>query len=450
MAKRHYLSIEAGYLANWDLWSGIRELVQNARDAEIQDDAPMKVEYLFRMRNKVPIGTIVITNEGTTIPKEAFLIGHSSKQNRSDLIGKFGEGLKFGILALLKIDGIEIKIRNGAESWNPVICQSKDYDAQVLAFDVAEGNKFENRVQIEILGISSENWTQIKSRFLFLEQPEKESIVTVYGGSILLEDKYKGMLFDRGIYICTDKTLTYGYDLHPAEVDRDRKMISNVSWSTGKLLNAALAEGKLTNQVYKLLHDGDPQINNLWSSSLAPDAITTLVNKFHEQYGENAIPVESEEEIVELSHLGVKGIRLPYNINNILSAQLGGAKKNIAKLKMNARHTFDRSDLTPEETSVLDAALRLLNKANMMITESVLFTKIHIVEFVDSKFAGMYNTEDGTIQIARNQLVSLPRTLRILIHEGAHKYGVDGTKQHEEAIGNLTEAVFKLLIDCYD
>lgn len=150
------LSIKASYLPNWTLYEGVREILQNARDAEIQDNAKMDVKHVYRVRNGRPVGALVVVNEGTTIPKEAFLVGHTTKSNRDDLIGKFGEGLKFGILALLRL-GLDIKIRNGDETWNPLIERSEKFNAEVLKFDVTSGNKYENRVQVEILGVDHEN-----------------------------------------------------------------------------------------------------------------------------------------------------------------------------------------------------------------------------------------------------------------------------------------------------
>ncbi len=85
------LSIKTDYLPNWGLWEGIRELIQNGRDAEIEMDAPMSVDYKFDRQ------TLVIKNSGAALTQEALLLGHTTKVGRSDTIGKFGEGLKLGV-----------------------------------------------------------------------------------------------------------------------------------------------------------------------------------------------------------------------------------------------------------------------------------------------------------------------------------------------------------------
>lgn len=446
--KRHYLTLKATYLPGWGLYEGIRELVQNARDAEIQDDAPMKVEFVYRQRNKAPIGTVIISNDGTVIPKDAFLIGHTSKTARQDLIGKFGEGFKFGILALLRIPGIEIKIRNGNESWNPLICTHKDYESEVLAFDVAEGNKWENRVQIEIIGVSAEDWGKIQEKFLFITPPHPSSVIKVYGGRVLLSPQHAGMLFVKGMFVCKDEKFFYGYDIDEADIDRDRRMLSNTSEVTGRLLSSAMAEGKLTEKVYELLHQGSVEASGILSYTLDEKARTAIVEAFHQQYGESAIPVDSSDQITELGHLGVRGVRLPWNLQSIICSSVGTARENLAKLKMNVKHNYLPSELLESEQAVLrKAQLVLRNVLSECNFGADIADNISVVDFNDSSVVGTYLASDKSIRVARQQLNKFSSTLRTLIGEAAHQAGPSGSKQHEMALGDLMEAAFNILTE---
>jgi len=63
-------------------------------------------------------GVLRIENEGAHLSREALLFGTTSKMGRADLIGKFGEGLKLGVLALVRA-GRPVTIRSGSEVWNP-------------------------------------------------------------------------------------------------------------------------------------------------------------------------------------------------------------------------------------------------------------------------------------------------------------------------------------------
>src|ERR1700691_2357824 len=89
------LTIKADYLPGWGTFEGIRELIQNAKDAETEFSAPMTV----RVRNP---DVLVIENEGCTMPYEALLLGHTSKIGHAEMIGHYGEGMKIGILSLLR------------------------------------------------------------------------------------------------------------------------------------------------------------------------------------------------------------------------------------------------------------------------------------------------------------------------------------------------------------
>src|SRR3970040_1423187 len=108
------LSIKTDYLPEWGTWHGIRELVQNGRDAEIQFDAPLKITHQGQ--------TLRIENVSVTLPHEALLFGHTTKTDRGDLAGQGGEGLKLGVLALVR-GGQPVTIHSGNEVWKPTIAR---------------------------------------------------------------------------------------------------------------------------------------------------------------------------------------------------------------------------------------------------------------------------------------------------------------------------------------
>src|SRR3990167_7582909 len=325
------LSIKAAYLPGWSLYEGIRELLQNARDAEVQDDAKMSVKHVYRIRDKRPIGALVISNDGTTIPKESFLIGHTTKLGRNDLAGQYGEGFKLACLVLLRL-GLDIKIRNGSETWVPEISRSDKFNADVLKFDITGGHKYEDRVQIEVLGVELDQWEEIKTKFLFLNPPVEQSVINVYKGRVLIGPEHQGNLYVKGMFVCHDSALYFGYDAENADIDRDRRMISDQSELTSGLLGAALISGKLTDKVYELLHEGSREVSSLhyFVGASEQDAIA---KKFLSQYGEDALPCNDEDEVAELGHLGKRGIKVPYQLRSILQTKLGSTQENIRKMR---------------------------------------------------------------------------------------------------------------------
>lgn len=130
------LSINVKYLPTWSSWEGIREFISNGKDAEIEFNAPLTVDW----KN----GVLRIENEGVTLAREALLFGTSSKMERKDTIGRFGEGIALGALALVRA-GRTVKIRSGAEVWTPTIARSERLNADVLVVDVKDGHEPKKR-----------------------------------------------------------------------------------------------------------------------------------------------------------------------------------------------------------------------------------------------------------------------------------------------------------------
>lgn len=438
---RYELTLDASYLPNWDTYAGIRELVQNARDAEVQYGAKMTVEHKYRIRSGRPVGTVIITNEGATIPREALLIGYTSKDNRPDLIGHFGEGLKFGLLALLRL-GLSVKMRNGSETWTPLIVRSEKFNRDVLAIDVSTGHNFENRISIEILGVDGDDWDQMKKKFLFITPPQAE--IAVRDGRILLDPDLKGNIYVKGMFVCHTDSY-FGYDSKYADIDRDRRMISDRDSVTAGLLTQALNSGYLTDKIYQMLHAEDSETRCLYYG-LNEAATAKILDKFQEQYGEDAFPVTEETQVTELSHVGKKGVKVPRNLVAVLSAQMGSYRDTLTKLRMGVAHTYQLEELTEAEREVFEKASTLLNQALHMSTIPSSINETRVVDFVYDKLRGTYDPTDESIRLSRKMLSSVPAALTVLIHEAAHVRGYDGSKSHEDAISELTERVFSLLL----
>src|SRR4051812_6923729 len=106
------LSLDCNNLPNWGAREGIRELLQNGIDAETEFSAPLSVRY------RTDTSTLVIENKGAVIPLKALLTGYSTKRDKPNLRGKYGEGLPQGVLTLIRA-GHSVKIRTGSEVWVP-------------------------------------------------------------------------------------------------------------------------------------------------------------------------------------------------------------------------------------------------------------------------------------------------------------------------------------------
>lgn len=427
------LTIESNYLPSWGLREGIRELVQNARDAEVEHHAPMKVTF--------DKNVLHIVNEGTTLPHSALLLGHTSKALRHDTIGKFGEGLKLGVLALIRA-GHAVTIRSGSEVWTPSLEHSALFNATILTFNILTGRKEKDRVAIEIAGITKESWTEFRKMFLFLESIPEEEQVRTRNGTLLLSAEKKGKVFVKGIFIQSNSDLQYGYDLRDAEVDRDRKMIEtyNLQSATQEVQMEALnIQESLFEEFAQSLSRRTTENNNLaYSAHTVPDKARQYVHaKFMKEHGIDAVPVSNLAEAAQLEHLGVKGVITSDIHRAVLRKEMGDFSEIQRKLEQECTKEYTLTDLDATERKNFDDARDLLNRVGELRLED-----LHIVDFRSDQIEGQHKS--GQIYIAKKCLQDLPRTVATLIHEMAHNNGGDGTKSHVGTMENLWTEVLRI------
>lgn len=423
------LSIKVGYLPEWHAWEGLRELMQNARDAKVEHGATLEVKHSARAK------TLTIRNEGCTLSHRDLLLGQTSKFNKSDLAGKFGEGLKLGVLALVRA-GHKIKIRTGNEIWVPAIQKSDTFHEDVLVFQVRRTPKHEDSVTITVDGVDKETWGQLSGRFLFLVEPADGEMVETSYGTLLLADQFTGMIFVKGIFVNSDVDMLYGYDLFDAEVDRDRKMVSrwDLKWKLRMIWQEAMARRPDLAAKFNYLlvnqREDVAGIDEYSASSLPAEAAKYVADQFTGQFGEDALPVATLSESAEVEHLGKKGIIVHKGLKSVLSTVLGSTEVCKEKLREETLKCYGWHDLTAEERQSLTGGIELINLATDLSLDDV-----DVVDFRDEKIQGLF--KDGRIQVARKHLGDPDLTLEILVHETAHRGGSDGSIGHvrsEEAI----------------
>jgi len=433
------LTIKTTYMPEWGIWEGLRELAQNGRDAEVEFDAPLTVRH--RKESMI----LVIENEGCTLPYEALLLGHTSKTSRPDLIGKFGEGLKLGILALVRA-GCEIKIRSGSEVWVPSIQRSEKFKADVLTFDIQKGREPKNRVAIEVANVSEEAWQALQDKLLFLRGSIKDDeMVRTTNGALLLGERFRGKVYVKGIYVATDTRLSYGYDFVDADIDRDRRMLSkyDLNYRTQTVWREALARRPdLVESFGKLLDQEAADVEGIddYNASYLPEeAKKALVLTFKTRHGEDALPVQSLSDSAEIEHLGKKGVITPKALRSVLEKELGNVAVNKLKLREEQVRSYGWHELDAVEKGHLQAAIALVAQV-----ESVTLDDVDVTDFRDEGIRGMF--KDGRLQLAKKILMDRDMTLRVLVHEVAHRMGGDGEKGHVSNIERIWSGIVSALM----
>lgn len=435
---RYELTIDSEYLYNsrWGVAEGIREFMQNGRDAEIEQNAPLTVTH----HNN----TLRIENEGAILGKDALLMGRSTKRDRQDVLaGVWGEGLKISSLILVRA-GYPVTIRNGGEVWKPSIEASEKFEGrEVLVFNVLGGREERSRVRVEIGNVTKDDWSAVKDNFLFLDKREVNSVKTSEG-QLLRDPRHLGKIFVKGILVQTDPHYGYGYDLADAELDRDRRIIA--SWDLQarlrRIWNEALASNPdLCDEFYKLLlkNAEDTKGIDKWSAESVPVAIAArIVEKFQETHGLSAVPVVNLGESKELEHLGKKGIVVPTALGAVLAQRLGNPEDVKKALREEVTRLWSRGDLTSVEKSNLESAIALIKPSAPCTLD-----EIDVVDFRSTSLLGQF--KGGRQLLSRPVLASRQETLATLVHGVAHRTGNDGGKNHVAEIERIWAEIVERL-----
>lgn len=429
------LTIKTDYLPNWGVWEGVRELIQNARDAEIEHESQMEVRHL----NSI----LVVKNDGVNLPHEALLLGHTSKATRTDTIGKFGEGLKLGVLALVRA-GYKVVIQTGEEIWRPTLEDSLQFAGQtVLVFTIDKRpRRTSPQVRVEVEGISLEQWEEFKKAFLFLSERKGDDSVSTDYGTLLLAPRMKGRIHVKGIYVQSKTNLSYGYDLTgDVDLDRDRRIVSSydLEYKAAQIWrHAVLLRPDLMDPFYKLLEDaaGDVALWN-YSAAIHTETSAALADKFQARFGVGALPVTTLGDSKDLEHLGRKGVVVSKPLANVLSQYLGALEDVKQSLAEEVVEKFSWGDLSDPERYNLDRAIELLD-GRCSIND------VDVVKFRSANLLGQYKS--GRIFLSKRILTAFKDTLATLVHEVAHHNGDDGEKGHMAALEAIwSDIVVKLL-----
>lgn len=407
------LTIKVDYLPNWGLSEAVREAVQNGKDAETQLGAKMTIKHSGE--------TLYVRNDGCCLSSKALLFGHTTKAGDDATIGQFGEGLKLGILAAIRA-GHAVKIRTGSEVWLPRIRHSDQFGCDVLSIEVLKGRAEKNRVQFEIGGIDVETWSKMKSRFAFLGD---KPLLTTNAGSVYKDQP--GSIFAKGIFVCNDERLQYGYDFRHITVDRDRSMVYgwDISRQATAIWYSLICDGEdYDEEVYQMLIGNKLDTQGFESLFVSKETSERFASRFRRDYGADAIPADSIEQAKQVGHYGKVGIACSPALRNMLIPALGDTYELLRKLSLSvvAKHTHEELPAL-HRGNLYDMGGRLA-----AVCPDFKVEEVGVVSYSNDNLFGMYR--NGAIEININLLSKPVRALRTLVHEYAHRKGDDGSKEH--------------------
>lgn len=425
------LTIEDDYVADWGLFEGVREFMQNGRDAT-RDGCTFDVVYL------PDANTIRAKTVGAKLEHRSLLLGASTKRGRSDMLGNKGEGYKVGSLALIRL-GKGIKIRTGSEVWVPAIEFSKKFGANVLVFDIDGNRKDVKEVVVDITGVTQDEWDSIKRRFLFIDDDHK-TIVDSPVGAVILDGL--GQVFVDGIEVCKLEKFRHGYNFRPQDVklDRDRRLVEywEAHQLTAKVWEALYMRTtrEFCDQVDRMLADNVPDIEHFrYEWCVGMNTRKQVAERFKEKMGGPIIPVKTESEVREIEFYGRKGTVVESEpLRAILEKEVGTIEQVKKELADEIKSEHPMVTLAPEEAKNFVMALEFVSKATkragLTITQD-----ITIAEFRMPSTLGM--RKSGKIYLSRNTLVSFQEALKTLVEEVAHEVGGDATHDHVERMHEI-------------
>lgn len=226
--KKYELGLGRNYVADWNVWSGIREFIQNAIDqSKTIEDNKMSIDY--DEDNQV----LKICNKKSVLEHHTLLLGNSSKKDDGKTIGMFGEGYKLALLVLTR-EGKNVTIYNYGkrEVWTARFSKLKKYDyVETLIVEVDTAFPWtkipNNDLTVQIEGITPDEFEIVRENTLMLKgdyiyYPTKF-------GNILEGEQFSGEIYINGLKVCDKPEFKYGYDIKPAylKIGRDRNLIDS-------------------------------------------------------------------------------------------------------------------------------------------------------------------------------------------------------------------------------
>lgn len=415
------LPITTDYVSDWGPWEGVRELVQNAVDEQDLNGHQMAVTHDGEW--------LRVRSVGADMNRSALLLGKTSKKDVDKARGQFGEGLDLAFLALTRA-GLDVECRTQTEKWVPRIGASEEYAGEMVL--IVGTRRMPTQVSwVEVaVRIPAEDWEQMKSRFLFLDQAPDGEYVKTSWGTILFEERRKHMVFVKGIFVAINDKVTHGYDMENVKLDRDRRVVDtfDLSWSASQMYQEAVSRSpEMADRTYRLLKDGCEDVRYLGSMYVSDSVRRKIVEAFEAEHGKNAMAVSSMAESREMAHVGYKGVVVDKPLREIIEKEKGTAVEVKVKKGRDVMERFSWDDLIEDERETLTRACEMIDGAVARLLgksdKTPLMERLEVVTFNNSDVQG--TAKGQRVRIGRVHLLDFRMTMTILVHEEAHCVSLD-------------------------
>ena len=329
--------ISMNYCKSWDIWEGIREILQNQMDGitsiigkanirvipfgPIQNNVKYQFNFIHKDTNEV-FGQILfnevnnklsVWNNGKLETGDLLLGGVKDTLNNEEIIGRFGEGMKLAALAFVRKNK-RFSIITDGKIWTFIQKTDNNFikngQAQSCLHWKGENctiERYANKVTIEISPFSLDEWIPYIDNFLWLTQRHvgrinaKDSNGKIIG-QLLINNFFKNKIYVKDIFVqkteenngATSCYFGYNTDL---ELDRDRNAVKNLdernrkfSQILGDIMNRRNSDEILQNL------EGEERLN--FSEEYPKQIIHLLESQFYTcYYINNHLTTESRNAI---------------------------------------------------------------------------------------------------------------------------------------------------------
>lgn len=424
------LNFTMDYCRRWGLREAVREVVQNARDVEIQGGR-MEVEHDARTE------TLTVTSHGQHLTSRALVFGATDKGRDDRTIGQFGDGLKVALGVFLRY-GVRVRIDTGREVWTPCVVDRDGAEVVGVSTRALPTARHRDRVEFEVGGVTAADWAAWKRGFLFLSPPADAVATRI--GSLIRDPDRRGDVYCKGILVARTDGLRYAYDLPHLSLNRDRQAANpaEVQAYAREVWAEAARQGIVRPaDLYGILADpaqDDVRVGCVSVASFSDETVGALVAAFRAAHGDT-VPVRSAAEATEAGQRGLDAVVVPDSLRLLLErGGVAGLAARKEALREDVRQRFTWGDLSPRELDRLQGAIALLDDALAARGEAP--ATVEVVDFADAATLGLYVPTSDRILLARGTLSS-HAAYSVLAHEAAHRHGGDGDPAHRLAIEDV-------------
>lgn len=432
------------YVRTWDTTDALREIIANALDCEREFGAKAKPEFKYDEKTK----TLWVRNRGVTVGREALLLGGTSKSDRNDTIGTFGEGMKVAFLVFAR-EKVSVTVKNGTdETWRPSIRHSETWGGNVLALEIVQASRREPMFEVEISPVDGEFWQETQARFTALAPKEvlTGTVMPEREAKILTHPDRRGWVYVRGVYVDKREGLRFGYDFHNAELNRDRKAATDLDDQVAYALSAYARLGDQQRaEVYDLLLEDTASEVEMVRWYAGSTICGVMLAEFVKRHGEKTIIVRHPDEAAKVRHFGETAVVVPDRLFQILSYSPSAFTFTKFSKEANTKPSkvYRMEEIPGEQRVHYENAAAVLKAA----VPTIDLSRVSIVDFHNDSLLGLHRGIGGEVLVARkNMMKGTAETLSTLIHEYAHDYGPDGDKGHIAKIEEYTEATYRILL----